>query len=509
MDNNLIIGIYSPFALISAVIFTVELLRRFKRQEDYLFSLICFCAVGWFATNITGLLVDNAEMAEFCINFALIFVGFIPPILLLFTLKFYKVSYRPSAKILLLMFTIPAINILMAVTSGYHTLMNTQLDIISLTPLREVELTWGPWFWVHTAYSYVISITMIIVILYQHFRLSRFYRLPSSLMVIGVSFTLLGNIVTLLELLPQAIDPTLIAMSLSMILFNLAIINNNKSKFVRFSHGMIYNYLNLYILVLDENHHVVDFNRPALDWFSSRGIVLNASTIDNITEALLRKGKGTKKSSEEYGSIDYYINCGDFPVVLNLRTHKMADANGDSIGSIAVFTDVTQNRMLIEKLEKKAGMDSLTGIANHMAFDGARKRLDAPEYLPLSIIVCDANGLKQINDTLGHQHGDMLLRVIAEVLEKACPKTGFVARTGGDEFIYLLSCTSPDASYALIEQIKNVLSNLDNLPFVVSVALGTATKHSMEENLEDVIALADSRMYKDKKQFKEQFGRYI
>ena len=506
MNNTLIIGIYSPFAFISAVIFVVELLRRFKRQEDYLFSLLCFCAVGWFATNITGLLADNAEMAKFCINFSLIFVGFIPPILLLFTLKFYKVSYRPSVKILLLMFSIPAINTIMAITSGYHTLMTAQLDIISLTPLREVVLIWGPWFWVHTAYSYVISITLIIVILFQHFRLPRFYRLPSSLMVIGVSFTLLGNIVTLLELLPQAIDPTLITMSLSTILFNLAIINNNNSKFVRFSHGKIYHYLDLYILVLDDKHHVVDFNRSAIDWFSSLGITLNASTIDDITEALLHKGNGIKKSFEEDDSIDYYISYGDFPVVLNLRTHKMADANGDSIGSIAVFTDVTQNRMLIEKLEKKAGMDSLTGLANHMAFNGARKRFDAPEHLPLSIIVCDANGLKHVNDTLGHQHGDMLLRVIAEVLEKACPKSGFVARIGGDEFIYLLSCTSPDASYALIKQIKNVLSKLENLPFVVSVALGTATKHSVEENLDDVIALADSRMYEDKKQIKEQLG---
>jgi len=184
----------------------------------------------------------------------------------------------------------------------------------------------------------------------------------------------------------------------------------------------------------------------------------------------------------------------------------MTDANGDSIGSIAVFTDVTQNRMLIEKLEKKAGMDSLTGLANHMAFNGARKRFDTPEHLPLSIIVCDANRLKHVNDTLGHQHGDMLLRVIAEVLEKACPKSGFVARIGGDEFIYLLSCTSPDASYALIKQIKNMLSKLENLPFVVSVALGTATKHSVEENLDDVIALADSHMYEDKKQMKEQSG---
>jgi len=504
MNNTLIIGIYAPFASISIAIFVVELLRRFKRQEDYLFSLLCFCAVGWFATNITGLLTDNAEMAKFCINFSLIFVGFIPPILLLFTLKFYKVSYQPSVKILLLMFSIPAINTIMAITSGYHTLMTARLDIISLTPLREVVLIWGSWFWVHTAYSYVISITLIIVILFQHFRLTRFYRLPSSLMVIGVSFTLLGNIVTLLELLPQAIDPTLITMSLSLILFSLAIINNNKSKFVRFSYRRIYNYLDLYILVLDKNHRVADFNRPALDWFSSQGITLNSSTMEDIAEALLCKENSLKKASENERGDDYYISSGDFPVVLNLRTHEMTDANGDIIGSIAVFTDVTQNRMLIERLEEKAGMDSLTGLANHMAYEGARKRLDVPEQLPLSVIVCDVNGLKAVNDNMGHQYGDMMLQAVAEIFETACPRPGFVARIGGDEFVYLLSHTSEEAAAAFMEKIREMMSSRKNLPFPLSVALGAATKFSPDENINDVIALADSRMYENKKWIKSQ-----
>lgn len=509
MNNILIIGIYSPFAIISAVIFAVELLRRFKRREDYLFSLLCFCAVGWYTTNIAGLLAFDVTTAKFCINFALVFVGFIPPTLLLFTLRFYKVSYRPSNGILALLFTIPTINIVMSLSARYHTLVNARLDILSLTPLREVVLVWGPWFWIHTVYSYAISMTLISIILFRHFRLPQFYRLPSSLMVTGVSCTLLGNVVTLMELLPQAIDPTLIAMSLSMILFNLAIINNNKSKFVRFSHSKLYNYLDLYILVLDENHHVADFNRPALEWFSSQGIALNTSTIDEITDALIRRGSHTKNVLRDGSGVDYYVGCDDFPVVLNLCVHELTDAKGDIIGSTAVFSDVTQNRMLIERLEKKAGMDSLTGLANHMAYGGAKGRLDTAEHLPLSVVLCDANGLKTINDTLGHQYGDMLLCVVAEVLETVCPKSGFVARIGGDEFVYLLPRTSPEEAHALMAQIKDALSKLENLPFIASLALGAATKFSADERLDDVIASADRRMYEDKRRTKEHAGNPV
>lgn len=504
MINMAIVAIYAPFALITAVVFVIELLRRFKRQEDYLFTLLCFCAVCWFASDIAGILTGNVEVAKFFINFILIFVGFIPPLLLLFVLKFYKVPYKPSAVVLVLLFIIPAVNTVMALTAGYHTLVNARLEIVSLAPFREVVIVWGTWFWIHTAYCYVVSITLISVIMIRHFHMPRFYRLPSTLMVVGVSITLLGNVMTLLQVVPAAMDPTLITMSISLIFFDLAIINNNKSKFVRFSQGHIYHYLDEYILILDEHGRVVDSNRPALVWFSTQGITLNSATLEDITEALLREENSTQKALEDEKGIDYYIIEGGFPMVLNLRTHEMTDAHGDIIGSLAVFSDVTQNRILIQRLEEKAGVDSLTGLANRMAFDGAKKRLDTSGYLPLSIIMCDANGLKSVNDTLGHQYGDMLLMSIAGVLEKACPKPGFVARIGGDEFIYLLPHTGPEASHALMEKIKKALSGLENLPFTASVAMGMATKHSAKDCLADVIALADSKMYENKRQMKEK-----
>ena len=98
------------------------------------------------------------------------------------------------------------------------------------------------------------------------------------------------------------------------------------------------------------------------------------------------------------------------------------------------------------------------------------------------------------------------MRTVAKVLEDACPQSGFVARIGGDEFIFMLPFTRQEISLALIEQIKRTLSNHENLPFTVSVALGTASKRSAEESIDDVIALADKRMYKDKRQMKECFG---
>lgn len=143
--------------------------------------------------------------------------------------------------------------------------------------------------------------------------------------------------------------------------------------------------------------------------------------------ALLSGEKTVQKILESENESDIYLNDDVFPITLNLHIEKMTDIRGDEIGSIAVFTDVTQNRMLIERLEAKAGMDSLTGLANRLSYEGAKKRLDSQECFPLSVIMCDVNGLKSVNDNYGHQYGDMMLQVVADVLDKVCPKQCFVA----------------------------------------------------------------------------------
>lgn len=501
MSNILIAGIYIPLTIASLIVLIQVLLQNTEQNDKHIFIILCLLVVGWFGSDIAGILTKSEDSAKFFWNFSLIFVGFIPPVLLLFVLDFYRVTLNRAAKFIPLIFVIPSVNTIIALTSKYHSLIHTQLDIVSLSPIHEVVRVWGPWFWVHTAYCYVVTIIIIIVILTQHFRLPKFYRMPSTLMTIGISFTLIGNVVTLLNVLPVSFDPTLIGTSIALIFFNYAIINNDWSRYVRYSFGKVFNYLNLYILVIDKSNRVLHVNRPALDWFSSRGVVLQSAGLDEIIESLIEKG-GIKKDSESEEGVDFYFPADPFPVVLNMQIHNMTDTNEDIIGSVAVFTDVTQNRLLLDRLEEKAGMDSLTGIANHMAYEGAKKRFNTPEHLPLSVIMCDVNGLKEVNDNFGHKYGDMMLQEVAGVFEAVCPRTGFTARIGGDEFIFLLSNTSFEDAIDLSEKIRVALASRVNLPFALSVALGVATKKSDSEELSDVVELADSRMYENKRWMK-------
>ena len=501
LNNIVAVSIYAPFAVTSAIILVIQLFQRFKRKEDYYFTLLCLCTVLWYTSNIWCLLTSDVELIRFFTNFGFIFIAFVAPFSLLFVFHFYRAAYKPSKKITALLLAVPTVTAVVALTSHNHPLLTKYMEIFSLSPVRDFHLELGLWFWVHAAYSYIISLILIGTIMYQHFRLPRFYRLPSTMIVAGISITLVGNVLHLLRLFPVALDITIIATSLSLVMFNLGVINNNRSKFVHFSRAQIYQYLDLFIFILDDKRQIVDVNRPAITWFASHGIRVNASgsiKMKSIFDALLSKGGYLESGTIDKGDAIIHFTGGEFPMVFRMDLQAIVDAKGETLGSIAVLTDITQNWMLIEKLEEKAGMDCLTGLANRRSYEGAKERFDTSEYLPLSVVMCDIYELKQVNDTLGHDYGDELIRVVAKILECECPAKRFVARIGGDEFIYLLPGTTPEEADALIERVCAALTRCDDYPFDLSVATGLATKFNEYDNLDDIIAQADRRMYEDK-----------
>lgn len=164
-----------------------------------------------------------------------------------------------------------------------------------------------------------------------------------------------------------------------------------------------------------------------------------------------------------------------------------------------IYTGLERQAQKIKNLNRH---DTLTGLYNRAFFEAEQKRLDKPEYLPLSIIVGDINGLKIINDSLGHAEGDKLLITIANMIKACTRSTDIVARISGDEFNILLPRTDYEEAQEIISRIhsecdsynKNVASDL----YHISISLGAATKIVEKESLDIVQKIAEDFMYKRK-----------
>ncbi len=177
------------------------------------------------------------------------------------------------------------------------------------------------------------------------------------------------------------------------------------------------------------------------------------------------------------------------------------DHNGQILGLIGVSRDITERKQAEAEILYLSQHDALTGLHNRSYYESERQRLNHPDYLPLSLIIGDINGLKLINDAFGHDEGDKLLVNIARIMAGCAREQDVLVRTGGDEFVMLLPRTSYAEAGARVETILKACEagyKLDNELIVTSISLGYATKTRAHQLFEKTFKLAEESMYRKK-----------
>jgi len=146
--------------------------------------------------------------------------------------------------------------------------------------------------------------------------------------------------------------------------------------------------------------------------------------------------------------------------------------------------------------------DPLTGLYNRRYADGLLKRLvsEAARGRPFSVVALDLDGLKRINDTLGHATGDRVIARIGELLRLQLRGADVPIRVGGDEFLALLPGTREDQAKAVGERLRAAVSGDDwaAIGRPMSISVGAAEWRSGQSG-EDVVKAADARLYEVKR----------
>jgi len=174
--------------------------------------------------------------------------------------------------------------------------------------------------------------------------------------------------------------------------------------------------------------------------------------------------------------------------------------------------EIDQKEQLANKLEKVAKYDQLTGLANRYLFLNELKIIHEEANLlnkQFALLFIDLDGFKLINDTYGHEVGDVLLQTISKRIRAIVRREDMVARLGGDEFTVILRNIDDKIKIEqivsnIIKSIKQVI-NIDDLKVFVGSSIGIYL-YEKDENYQDVVSKADIAMYEAKKNGK---GRHI
>jgi len=192
---------------------------------------------------------------------------------------------------------------------------------------------------------------------------------------------------------------------------------------------------------------------------------------------------------------------------VSTTARPIRDGGGNVVAAVATLRDITRQRETALRLRDLSLTDELTGLLNRRGFlSAATDRVTAARKTgaPLALLYADLDGLKGINDELGHEQGDRAIADAGEALRRVFRDGDVLARIGGDEFVALLPNFAPSACDALLERIAEAIRSralVEKRPYRLSLSTGvTFTDREREQSLEELLADADRRMYERKRE---------
>ncbi len=245
--------------------------------------------------------------------------------------------------------------------------------------------------------------------------------------------------------------------------------------------------------------------------------------IDNLQNVPIESIKPFLDMFEEKGM--FYITDLDEDISKDTLTYQILEAQGihsllavpvvkddevvgflgvddpkDNIRDFDLLTSVLyfiqndlEKRRVMEQLERLSYEDTLTGLYNRNRYNEVRKAMKKKAPDKLGIIYMDLNGLKQVNDTLGHDHGDKLIKRTAKIIKKVVDKEAY--RIGGDEFVVICAGIGQEELKQKEIQIRQYAAKEE-----ISVSVGISWRNE-NVHIKEQLYEADQRMYEEKKEY--------
>ena len=211
-----------------------------------------------------------------------------------------------------------------------------------------------------------------------------------------------------------------------------------------------------------------------------------------LHDAILRTGRGQQ--------VPVALSCAPLPA--------------ERKAMVVTVQDMSEVRHLHQQLEFQAVTDPLTGLLNrrgfHQAVESSLLRCERTGQ-SLVLLYLDLDGFKRVNDSLGHDAGDRVLRWVSEQLQSCLRSYDIVGRMGGDEFTALLELEFPEQAAKISEELierVSVCHKVDGLDVMLGVSIGIATFPECGADLNGLLRAADIAMYEAKRAGRQQYRYY-
>ena len=404
----------------------------------------------------------------------------------------------------LFLILIPFITLFLVWSYPKNSLVWTSVTLVSDGPFPMAVFSHGSWFWVWTAYAYLLLFLSVIMLAQTFLRSPPLYRKQVSVLLVGVVVPWIGNLIYIFDVGPVAhLDITPFAFSVTGLALAWGFLRFRLQDIVPVARETIFEGMRDGVLVLDGRDRIVDINPIAqniVGTSSSEVIGRPAREVFADREDLVNNYDATGEVHKELS-----IGGGEEQRFYDLVMSPLYDRRKHPIGRLLVLRDISERKHAEEELRRLATTDSLTGMFNRGHFLELSKREvgRALRYRrPLSLLMIDIDLFKRINDSFGHDAGDKVLQNFAAIGWDQIRDVDIFGRLGGEEFAILLPDTGFSSAGEVAERLRHAVEEtgvtLKDDVAKITISIGVSTVSASIQNLDILMSSADKALYKAK-----------
>jgi len=413
-----------------------------------------------------------------------------------------------TRRTVVLLFVIPSITIVIAATNQLHHLYYSAVNVDTSGPFPMLALTWGPWLWVSTIYLYALILTSILLLIEQLSKPGTFYRNQVIAMLVGISVPWTVIILyVIFGLMPLGhLNLTPFAFTVTGVVFAWSMFRHGLFNIVPIAYDAVIDSIDDAVAVLDRQNRIVGYNKAAHK-------ILKLSRT-NIGQAAAIGLKDWPELSEldRYTRLEILSEWQDSTRCYEASSFNVADRNKHVIGKVIFLRDVTERKQMEQKLKEMATHDFLTGLPNRVLLTDRFTIVAAQAHrnrARIAVMSLDLDKFKTINDTLGHEAGDQVLKFVSKRLTAIIRASDTLARVGGDEFILMtMEANHMEDAAALAQKILDSFAEpllIDDHQLYLSTRIGIAIYPEDAKDLETLAKKSDASMYYSKGHGRNQF----
>lgn len=514
------------YLLISATLTLIAAVIAWGRRVpgSFALGLLLLSMSTWSGFYALQWLPLSPHVKTLLPNFTYIGVVAVPTLFLVFALSFTHHEGWFSGRRLFVLAVEPVVTLMLVWTNSRHHLIFETVVTLEQDGFTWLELGHGPLYTVNIFYSYAVIVAGLMLLVYGMWRSTPLMKHQYLIILLAAMVPWGINVYNESSIRVNHFDLAPLTFGLSGILFTYSVIRDRFMDIIPVARTHLIESMSDGILVLDEHNRMVDINPAMGDFLGHKPASLLGRPALEVLDAWMENIDAVLNGQETRVALRIPTSL---PRYVDLRVIPLYDRHQHLSGRLMVFHDITDHKnverklryanqrlqsQLIEigtlqsKLRSQAIHDPLTDLFNRRYLDETLERELARasrEGYPLCVIMMDIDHFKRMNDTHGHEAGDLILKALGKTLFTRNRRGDFACRFGGEEFVVVMPNMAIETAYKRAEHLRVALNSI-SVPFgssnlTITISMGIACYPANGLDRESLLRAADRAMYAAKR----------